>query len=71
VVARKNKLYHCAWAKYELAKPGTLRLLPNDNNRNLVKKDYSAMQGMIFGEIPNWETILEQLKNLENEINNF
>jgi len=71
VVARKNKLYHCAWAKYELAKPGTLRLLPNENNREILKKDYSAMQGMIFGDIPDWNTILEHLKKLENEINSL
>ncbi|MCL2806063.1 MAG: nucleotidyl transferase AbiEii/AbiGii toxin family protein [Treponema sp.] len=70
VVYRKNKLYRCAWARYDLAKPGTLRLLPNNNNRDLLKKDYSAMQGMIFGDIPEWETILEHLKELENEINN-
>ena len=71
VVARKNKLYHCAWAKYELAKHGTLRLLPNENNLELLKRDYSSMQGMIFGEISEWETILEHLKKLEDEINNI
>jgi len=70
VVYRKNKLYRCAWARYDLAKPGTLHLLPNHNNHDLIKKDYSAMHGMIFGDIPEWETILEHLKELENEINN-
>ena len=71
VVTRKDKLYHCSWAKYELAKPGTLRLMPNNNSRELIKKDYSAMQGMIFGDIPAWEVILEHLNKLENEINNL
>jgi hypothetical protein len=69
VVARKDKLYHCAWARYDLAKPGTLCLLPNNNNRDIMKKDYHAMQGMIFGDIPNWETILSGLQELEDAVN--
>jgi len=69
VVDRKDKLYHCAWARYDLAKPGTIRLLPNKNNFDLLKKDYQAMQVMIFGDIPDWEVILTGLQELENEIN--
>jgi len=69
VVDRKDKLYHCAWARYDLAKPGTFRLLPNTKNYDLLKKDYYAMQAMIFGDIPDWETILTGLQRLEDEIN--
>jgi hypothetical protein len=69
VANRKDKLYHCAWARYDLAKPGTLRLLPNENNRPLLAKDYQDMQGMIFGDKLDWETILEYLQKLEEEIN--
>ena len=69
VSSRKDKLYHCAWAMYDLAKPGTLRLLPNKNNSEILKQDYSAMQRMIFGDVPEWEMILENLEKLENEIN--
>ena len=69
VVERKDKLFHCAWARYDLAKPGTLRLLPNNNNRDLLRRDYLAMQAMIFGDIPYWDVILNGLQELEDEIN--
>ena len=69
VVDRKDKLYHCAWAKYGDCAVGRMRLLPNDNNKDLLKKDYAAMRGMIFGDIPEWEEILDGLKKLEDEIN--
>ena len=71
VVTRKDKLYRCAWAQYELAKPGTLRLLPNEHNHALLARDYQAMRGMIFGNAPEWETILAGLQKLEDEINNL
>ena len=69
VVERKDRLYHCAWALYEVCANGGMRLLPNDNNYDLLAKDYKAMQDMIFGDKPGWETILEFLQKLEDEIN--
>ena len=71
VVDRRDKLYHCTWACYDLAKLGSMRLLPNSNNENLVKKDYQIMQEMIFGNIPDWEEILSSLHKLEDEINSM
>lgn len=69
VVERKDKLYHCAWAKYEDCLAGGLHLLPNDNNSELLEQDYKAMQGMIFGDTPEWSEILNVLQKLEKEIN--
>jgi hypothetical protein len=69
VVERKDKLYHCPWAKYEEALVGGLHLLPNENNLDLLSQDYKAMQGMIFGSIPEWNRILNSLYELEVEIN--
>ncbi len=69
VVEFKDKLYNCPWAKYKETLTGSLHLLPNDNNRNLLAQDYKAMQGMIFGNIPNWNEILNFLQELEEEVN--
>jgi hypothetical protein len=69
VVERKDKLYHCPWAKYEEVLTGGLHLLPNENNLGLLSQDYKAMQGMIFGSIPEWNRILSSLYELEVEIN--
>ncbi|MDR3078538.1 MAG: hypothetical protein LBU15_00690 [Rickettsiales bacterium] len=70
VLDRKDKLYHCAWARYEDCTNGAVRLLPNENNHNLLVQDYRAMQSMIFGDRLSWGTILSFLQELEDEINN-
>lgn len=69
VVDRKDKLYHCQWARYEDCLNGQFRLLPNEQNRIHVSQDYKAMQNMIYGDVPSWEEILDYLAELENEIN--
>lgn len=69
VVAFKNRFYPCGWASYDLAKPGTLRLVPPDHVLKAVKSDYREMRAMIFGEYPTIEVIMDQLQELENEIN--
>ena len=69
VVYRKQKLFGRKWARYDLAKPGTFRLMPNEYNNEILRRDYQEMKSMIFGEIPEWEVILAGLQELENEIN--
>lgn len=69
VVEFKQKFYPRAWARYELAKPGTLQLLPPKHNQKALLADYSLMKNMIFGEYPSYETILDTIATLENEIN--
>ncbi len=69
VVNFKIKFYPCAWAQYETAQPGSLRLLPNKENIKRLKNDYSAMREMIFGTTPKFDDIIEVLMNLEREIN--
>lgn len=69
VVAFKNRFYPCGWANYDLAKPGTLRLVPPDHVLKAVKSDYREMRTMIFGYYPAIEAIMGQLQELEDEIN--
>lgn len=69
VVDRKDKLYHCPWAKYDECLSGKMHLLPNENNKNVIQDDYKAMQTMIYGEIPTWDEIIKYLAELEKEIN--
>ena len=65
----KNIFYHCAWARYDLAKSGSLRLYPNKYNLDVLAEDYKNMRNMIFGEYPDWNDILKYLRDLEKEIN--
>lgn len=69
VVAFKQRFYPRNWARYDLAVPGSLRLVPDGPVLKAVTKDYRAMANMIFGAIPPFEAILAELQNLENEIN--
>lgn len=69
VVDFKQRFYPCAWARYADAKPGSLKLIPSESHRSELKKDYRAMEIMIFGEIPVFEAILNVLQELEDEIN--
>ena len=71
VVAFKDKFYHCSWAKYEDAKPGSFHLFPNNDNLDTLKNDYNEMKGMIFGDYPVWDEILKAMENLEKEINSL
>ena len=69
VVEFKERFYPRGWARYDLAKPGTLRLVPKGHVLATVTDDYRAMANMIFGDYPSIETIMTQLQALEDEIN--
>lgn len=65
----KMKFYPRKWARYDLAKHGTLRLMPAHHNLDNLKKDYKDMSRMIYGDYPSFDEILLTIKNLEKEIN--
>lgn len=69
VVAFKQRFYPRAWARYDLAVPGSLRLLPGEAALAVVQADYRAMADMIFGAVPDFADIVAQLRALENDIN--
>lgn len=69
VVEHKKRFYPRAWARYDLAKPGTMRVLPPTHGRGKLEADYRAMREMIFGEYPSFADVLATLADLENEIN--
>lgn len=69
VVAFKKRFYPRGWANYDQAKPGTLKLIPPDRILKAMRKDYGAMQDMIFGRRPTFDEIVDGLAELEGEIN--
>ena len=56
-------------ARYDLAKPGSLRLMPQDEHVSQLNADYQQMQEMFFEDPPLFESILEKLKIVEDKIN--
>ena len=69
VVKHKETFYPSAWSRYDLAHPGSLRLLPPDYRKQALEADYKKMAVMIFGEPPAFDKIMETLNALEKEIN--
>lgn len=62
--------YNRAWSCFEDAKPGTFKLIPNEENMNVLGKDYEAMRHMIYDDPkPTFSEIIETMGELEKEIN--
>jgi len=69
VSEHKSLFFKANWAHYEEAKPGSLRLMPRDEQVGQLKTDYRQMQEMFFEDPPSFENILEKLKTVEDKIN--
>ena len=69
VAEHKKVFFKSGWANYDAAKPGTLRLVVNPTRIPDLRTDYAEMQPMFFGESPSFDSIVERLRLLENEIN--
>jgi hypothetical protein len=69
VVKHKETFYASGWARYDLARPATLRLVPHESRVEALEQDYKKMGVMIFGEQPAFGWVLERLAALEKEIN--
>ena len=69
VVRHKETFYPSAWARYDLARPGTFRLVPPETRMAALERDYRNMATMIFGEPPPFDSIMATLTTLEQEIN--
>ncbi len=69
VVNFKDKFYRCPWARYDIAKRGTMRLMPPAYNIDKLRADYEHMQNMLLGKKPSFDEIMDGMAKLEAEIN--
>ena len=69
VVRHKETFYPSGWARYDLARPESFRLLPPKNRLAALERDYRSMGVMIFGEAPTFDKVMGVLAGLEHEIN--
>ena len=67
-VAFKQKFYYAKSAHYETATLNSIELMPSDGVLDALKADYNAMRNMIYGEIPEFEEILNYLNALQEEV---
>ncbi len=69
VVDFKQKFYRCAWANYDDCLNGNFKLVPPTYRMSALKRDNLQMQEMIYGDVPSFEEIMQELAELENAIN--
>lgn len=69
VVGWKGRFFGSSWASYDLAKPGTFRLVPPDHRQAALRRDYLAMRDMYLSEPAPFDRVLEELGELERRIN--
>jgi predicted nucleotidyltransferase component of viral defense system len=71
VATFKARFYPTNAARYDLAKPGTIRLIPPTECMKALENDYEHMQNMIYGQKPTFSNIMDCIQSLEIEINNL
>lgn len=69
VVAWKGQFFGSGWARYDLAKPGTFRLVPPAHRLPALRRDYEAMREMYLSEPVTFDEALSALAELERRIN--
>lgn len=53
----------------DIAAPGTFTLTPSSAMRDALERDYQAMAGMVFGEIPRLDDVLDSAARFEHIVN--
>ncbi|MGH8788327.1 MAG: nucleotidyl transferase AbiEii/AbiGii toxin family protein [Cupriavidus necator] len=53
----------------ETARFGSFALMPNAAMRASIARDYEAMAGMVFGEIPVLDSVLDSIQQIEHTVN--
>jgi len=69
VVEHKKVFFREAAARYDLARPGSLRVCPSDDKIARIRTDYRDMREMFFVEPPTFESLMRDLKELEDRVN--
>lgn len=69
VAQHKDFFYRNSWSRYDLALPGTLRLLPPPERLPGLRSDYARMRDMFFAEPPIFDSLLSNLRTLEARLN--
>jgi hypothetical protein len=69
VVMWKSRFFGSGWARYDLAKPGTFRLVPTSERIADLEQDYDAMRDMYLSTPQEFGVIINQLTDLEQRIN--
>lgn len=69
VVEWKSRVFARQWARYDLARPGTFRLLPTKERLAALARDYAQMRAMFIGAPPEFGVVLTRLADAHSTLN--
>jgi Nucleotidyl transferase AbiEii toxin, Type IV TA system len=69
VVDWKSRVFARGWARYDLAKHGSFRLVPPAQREADLALDYRAMRPMFISEPPPFDALMAQLRSAEAALN--
>lgn len=69
VVDWKSRVFARGWARYDLARPGSFRLVPPAERQAALAQDYAEMRSMFMSEPPPFAQLMERLAQAEATIN--
>jgi hypothetical protein len=69
VVEWKRRVFARAWARYDLARPGSFRLLPGEARREALAEDYAQMRPMFLSQPPAFAELMDRLAQAEYTLN--
>lgn len=69
VVGWKSRVFARGWARYDLARPGSFRLVPPAERQAALAQDYAEMRSMFMSEPPPFAELMERLAQAEATLN--
>lgn len=69
VAQHKSLFFKSSWARYGEATRGTLRIIPPEQRLNPLREDYRRMQEMFFGTPPEFNAMINALRQWESDFN--
>jgi hypothetical protein len=69
VVDWKSRMFARAWARYDLASPGSFRLVPAQARIEALAQDYATMRPMFMSEPPEFDDLMAVLADAEKRLN--
>lgn len=69
VVTWKSRVFSRQWARYDLAVPGSFRLVPPAPRIRELTRDYQQMRAMFLAEPPPFEIVMGLLEEAEQTLN--
>jgi len=67
----KSKYYRTSWSNIENSSLENIQIIPSNERLKFLESDYKQMTSMIFGNAPDFKEIMNGLKELEKDINQY